>query len=83
MKNSIPSVGTEVRITHEDFTLSRDKRTHFCRIKFDDSTRAWTTVPARGLLVFLTKPLTKEDTHMRITAILPTGKGAYAEPVKH
>jgi hypothetical protein len=83
MKNSIPSVGTEVRISSDDFTLSRDKRTHFCRIKFDEGSQTWTTVPERGLMVFLTKPLNKEDTYMRITAILPTGKGAYAEPVKH
>jgi hypothetical protein len=90
--NAIPSVGTVIPIEERAVVLSRDQKTHVCRIKYKAETGTWSMVPARtnsqgalinhGLLVFLNSRLDKKATHIRITSIQPTGKGAYADPVQ-
>lgn len=90
MQNSVPAVGTQVPIVEGSLVLSRDQRTQVCRIKYLEDSGVWVMVPARlnrrgtlinhGLLVFMNKQATDSATHIRITAIQPTGKGAYASP---
>jgi hypothetical protein len=90
--NSVPAVGTSIPIEDRSIVLSRDQRTHVCRIKYLNEESRWIMVPARvnkrgalinhGLLVFLKKQAAESDTHIRITSIQPSGKGAYAEPVQ-
>jgi hypothetical protein len=90
MQNSVPAVGTEIPIVEGSLVLSRDQRTQVCRIKYQKDSEDWVMVPARlnrhgslinhGLLVFLNSQATASNTHIRITAIQPTGKGAYASP---
>lgn len=85
MKNSIPPIGTEIRFHPEDTTASRDGRTAFCRIKFDESLQSWVIVPQevpRGLMVFLNEIPDTTHKFLRITKIQPTGKGVYADPVQ-
>jgi len=92
LNNSVPAVGTSIPIEVRAIVLSRDQRTHVCRIKYLNEESCWTMVPAKlnrhgalinhGLLVFLNKQVSGSDTHIRITSIQPTGKGVYAEPVQ-
>lgn len=92
MLNSVPAVGTQIPIVEGSLVLSRDQRTQVCRIKYLQDSGNWVMVPARtnrqgslinhGLLVFLNSPATESTTHIRITAIQPTGKGAYANPAQ-
>ena len=90
--NSIPAVGTLIPIEGRAIVLSRDQRTHVCRIKYVEEENRWTMVPAKlnrrgalinhGLLIFLSAQISGLHTHIKITSIQPSGKGAYAEPVQ-
>lgn len=90
--NSVPAVGTSIPIEDRSIVLSRDQRTHVCRIKYLTDEWRWVMVPAKtnrrgalinhGLLVFLNRQAAESDTHIVITSIQPTGKGVYAEPVQ-
>ncbi len=97
MKNLIPSVGVRVPFTDGQVILSKDQITYMCRITYDESTEDWVIAsvlnPGQkywtpitksrriGLVVFLNDKPHPSDTHIEITAIQPTGKGAYADPV--
>lgn len=83
MRNSIPEVGTLIPIVTDWISRSRDRETPMCRIKYE--VKQWVMVPwgplTRGMLIFLNTWPEPKHTHIRITAIQPTGKGAYADPV--
>jgi hypothetical protein len=81
MKNSIPEVGTLIEIQPDMISMSRDRQTPVCRIKYDG--KRWNMVawgPQTGMLVFLKTRPTEQHKFIRITAIQPTGKAAYADP---
>jgi hypothetical protein len=82
MRNSIPEVGANIAIGPH-FHPSRGRATPVCRIKYDG--RQWVMVPwgpgISGMLVFMNAWPEDKHTHIRITSIQPTGKGAYADPV--
>lgn len=87
MKHSIPEVGTMIPILPDmvrgsrERGTNRDGKTPVCRIKYDG--RQWNMVPwgpTSGMLVFLRSWPTEQQKYIRITAIQPTGKAAYADP---
>jgi hypothetical protein len=98
MKNLVPSVGTMVPIQAGDAALSKDDKNWICRITFDDASDSWVIasrfnasskrwVPVTkhkrlGVLVFFNDKPQPDDTHVRISAIQPTGQGAYGDAVK-
>jgi hypothetical protein len=83
-KYMIPPVGTLVAIQEGDTVVSADEHTHICRIVYSEKEQQWVSNPAdvrRGFIVFLNDEPTMKTTHIRISAIQPTGKGAWADPV--
>jgi hypothetical protein len=98
MKNLVPPIGTMVPIRSGDASLSKDDKTYMCRITFDESTKTWiiasrfnqatgrwapTTKHKRlGFIVFLNDKPDTDDTHVRISAIQPSGQGAYGDSIK-
>jgi hypothetical protein len=81
----LPPIGTEIAFEPTDVTMSKDQRTHVCRVRYDEKSDEWKSVPAnnpRGMIVFL-NDAPSGATHLRISKIQPTGKGAYADPVTH
>lgn len=83
-KYTIPGVGTKIPFIPTDAVLSRDNRTYICRIQYDEHLDSWLTLKPeqqRGLLVFLNDAPDAWTTHIQISAIQPSGKAAWADPV--
>jgi hypothetical protein len=83
-KLTIPSVGTQIPFDTGLAALSRDNRTHICRISFDEHKQAWVLnkpEERRGFLVFLNDAPDAQTSHIRISAIQSSGKAAYADTV--
>lgn len=81
-KYTIPGVGTKIPFAFDDAILSRDGRTYICRINCEQD--GWVLVKPethRGLLVFLNDAPDSWTTHIQISAIQPSGKAAWADPV--
>lgn len=97
MKNLIPSIGVRVPFTDGQIILSKDQTTYMCRITYDELSEEWVIasvlIPGQkywtpitksrriGLVVFLNDKPVSTDTHIEITAIQATGKGAYADTI--
>lgn len=93
----LPSVGTEVSFSVGDVARSADERTYMCRItevegnwviasRLDKRSMKWIPLNKQrriGLLVFLNDKPDPADTHIRISAIKPTGRAVWADPVQH
>jgi hypothetical protein len=98
MRNLVPPLGTMVPVSSEDACLSADGTTYVIRITYDESTEQWVIasrfnavikrwVPIGklkrlGFIVFLNDRLDTKDTHVRISSIQRTGKGAYGDAVQ-
>jgi hypothetical protein len=89
----IPAVDTEIPFTLADVHRPRKIEngsvvigTPHIRITFDEATDTWKTIPVGprrgGLIVFLNDTPTAEDTHVRITSVIGTGKGSYGDPIR-
>ena len=81
---TIPGVGTKVPFIKDDAVLSRDGRTWICRIQYDVQRACWLTRKPEdkcGLLVFLNDAPDAWTTHIQISAIQPSGKAAWADPI--
>lgn len=89
----IPAVSTEIPFTPEDVHHPRyiangavTKGTPHIRITYDEDTQNWVAIKAGtrrgGLIVFLNDEPTAEDTHVRITSVIGTGKGSYGDPIR-
>lgn len=97
-KNLVPSIGTTVRFCSRDVSLSKDQVTYVCRITFDEQLNDWviasrfneangrwlpiTKLRRIGMIVLLNDKPGSEDTHIKITAIQKTGKGAFGDPIQ-
>jgi|SRR6185437_10220814 len=91
----LPTVGTEVPIVEEDIARSTDGRTYMCRIteiegrweiasRLDYRTGRWIPLNKKrriGLMVFLNDKPDSTDSHIRISAMKPTGRAVWADPV--
>lgn len=93
----VPTIGTEIKFSREDAALQQNGKTYAVRIAYDAKTGQWEIssrfsdsegvwVPLRkggraGLIVFLNDDPTSDDTHLVISAIQPTGRGAWADVV--
>jgi len=91
-KMVIPAVGTEIPFTSADVHRPRKiengqsvKQTPHIRITFDEASQLWKAIPVGpkrgGLIVFLNDEPGVEDTHVRITSVIGTGKGSYGDPI--
>jgi hypothetical protein len=94
--SQVPVVGTTIRIKPEDIALSDDGVRFVCRILYDQETNQWIIasrwdtaikkwVPVTkhrriGMFVFLNDKPTAADQVVRISAIQPTGRGAFGDP---
>jgi hypothetical protein len=92
----VPVVGTIVHFQPEDVSLSDDGVNYVCRIAYDAAADKWiiasrwntdikkwmplTRSRRVGMFVFLNEKPDPADTVIRITAIQPTGRGAYGDP---
>jgi len=80
--NTIPVVGTTIPYYAGDALLSRDDKTYIVRIAYTDG--VWTiNHPEKklGLLVWLNDAPDEWTTHVKITAIAPSGTSVWGDPV--
>lgn len=94
--SQVPVVGTTISIKPEDIALSDDGVRFVCRILYDQDSNQWVIasrwdatikkwVPVTkhrriGMFVFLNDKPTDADQLIRISAIQPTGRGAFGDP---
>jgi hypothetical protein len=95
-RSMIPVVGTVIHFQPEDVTLSADGVNYVCRITYDEDAEKWiiasrwnahfkkwvslTKSRRIGMFVFLNSKPEAGDNVIRVTAIQPTGRGAYGDP---
>lgn len=98
MNLTIPQVGTLISFVSGDIARSADERTYMCRITYDEQKQEWviasrlndqsgrwvaTNKQRRiGLMVFLNDKPDSTDTHIRVSAVKPTGRAVWADTVK-
>lgn len=89
----IPAVDTEIPFTPADVHRPRKIEngsvitgTPHIRITFDEASDTWKAIPVGtrrgGLIVFLNDEPAAEDTHVKITSVIGTGKGSYGDPIR-
>jgi hypothetical protein len=93
----LPTVGTLIPFVAEDIARSADERTHMCRVTYSESAERWviasrlnittgrwiplTTSRRIGLMVFLNSAPEKDQCNIRISAVKPTGRAVWGDPI--
>ncbi len=80
----VPKVGDVFKLEINLVTKEDEDATPMAKIRFFEQERTWTMVnkTTAGMYVFFNSEPTAEHKHFRITSIIPSGTGCYAEPIE-
>ena len=93
----LPTAGTLIPFLKEDIAKSGDERTYMCRVTYSELAERWviasrlnlttgrwmpiTAARRIGLMVFLNDAPAPGDIHIRVSAVKPTGRVVWGDPV--
>jgi len=93
----LPTVGTLIPFVQADAARSADERTYMCRVTYLEQEERWviashlnvktgrwmpiTNTRRIGLMVFLNDAPDPKDVYVRISAVKPTGRAVWGDPV--
>jgi len=82
MTKRIPNIGTLVSFNHEMIEHMGSKKTPVYRIKYQATQDSWESANGKGgFILFLNSEPSEKHNFLRVTSIIKTGNGAWADPV--